>query len=380
MSDNVSRFHLFTAIVRDLTKEFEAAKLKQAEDDCLPQMIWKIDNNGDAYFLNKRFLNYVGLTEDQITRTNVFDSSVVHPEDCNSSKLAFASAKSSKTTFETKRRLLGTDGNYRWFLTRGSPIFNEDNEVKFWCGSCTDIDETERIQSELDTLPESIPQMLWKIDLKGDVMYSNTKFQTYIGISKNTKGANVFSPKIVHAEDLVKSKTAFEDAIRSESSFSVERRLKGVDGKYHWFNTRANPMFDEDGKLTHFYGTCMDIGEEKELEREMTILPESLSQMVWKSDVNGDVLYANSKFKNYIGAEEGKVLNVFSDKIVHKDDVKHSYTAFKKALKEKTSFEAKSRLLSAGGYYKRFTTRGVPLFDSQGEIKFFYGTCEDNDA
>jgi PAS domain-containing protein len=51
------------------------------------------------------------------------------------------------------------------------------------------------------------------------------------------------------------------------------------------------------------------------MEREMKILPEALPQMIWKCDLDGDVLYANQKFKNYVSAVEGQPLNVFSDKV-----------------------------------------------------------------
>jgi PAS domain-containing protein len=131
----------------------------------------------------------------------------------------------------------------------------------------------------------------------------------------------------------------------------------------------------EDGVLTCFYGTCMDNTEHYELEREMKILPESLPQMVWKIDMDGDVLYANQKFKNYVGDAEGQQHNVFSDKVssMHKDDHKHSLAVFKKAIKEKSGFETKRRLLSAGGYYKRFTSRGIPVLDGVVRSSAFMG-------
>jgi PAS domain S-box-containing protein len=164
-------------------------------------------------------------------------------------------------------------------------------------------------------LPEALPQMLWKIDLKGEVLYSNSKFQNYIGISKNTKGANVFSPKVVHADDLQKSLDAFRDAVKNRAPFAVERRLRGVDGKYKWFSTKGAPIIDEDNLLACYYGTCSDNTEYYEMEREMKILPEALPLMVWKADLDGDVIYANQKFKSYVGATEGQQLNVFSDKV-----------------------------------------------------------------
>jgi PAS domain S-box-containing protein len=142
----ISSFHLFTGIVRDLTEEVELEKLKQAEDDCLPQLIWKADADGVASSLNKRFLDYTGVTEDQIESTNVFDPKLIHPDDYSTCKMAFATGNADKEPFEAKHRLLGINGEYKWMVTRASPIFDEAGEITVWCGSCTDIDFSERIQ------------------------------------------------------------------------------------------------------------------------------------------------------------------------------------------------------------------------------------------
>jgi PAS domain S-box-containing protein len=129
-----------------LTEEFEVAKLKRAEDDCLPQLIWKADLKGNAFSLNKKFLEYTGIPEDEVETSNVMDPKIVHPEDLTAYKTAFAGGNSNKDSFEVKGRLLGKDGNYKWMLTRASPIIGDDGEITFWCGSCTDIDDMVRIQ------------------------------------------------------------------------------------------------------------------------------------------------------------------------------------------------------------------------------------------
>jgi PAS domain S-box-containing protein len=143
-------FHLFTAIVRDLTDEFETAKLKQAEDECLPQLVFKFHVNGDAISMNKKFREYTGITEEDVESSNVFDPSLNHPDDLSACKQAFAAANADKEMFEIKRRVLGSDGNYLWFLTRGSPILDEQTNEITYCGSDTDVDSTERIQVFFD--------------------------------------------------------------------------------------------------------------------------------------------------------------------------------------------------------------------------------------
>ena len=52
--------------------------MRQAEEDCLPQMIWKANSHGQAEGLNKRFMGYTGATEDLKHTVNLFAESVVH--------------------------------------------------------------------------------------------------------------------------------------------------------------------------------------------------------------------------------------------------------------------------------------------------------------
>lgn len=252
-----------------------------------------------------------------------------------------------------------------------------DHEITDRCGSCTDIDETEKLQYELAILPESLAQCLWKIDTKGEVLYSNSRFQEFLGVTKDQKGVNVFAASVIHPEDYPKSKAIFENAVKIKGPFETQRRLKSSKGIYNWFVTKGTPVFDMDGNLTCYYGTCTDINEQMEQQRELIALPESLPQMVWKISPRGDVLYANQRFKTYVGAKEGDALNVFSDKVVHKDDIKNSLTVFLQANKDKKQFETKRRLKGADGNYRKFTTRGVPVVNSEGAVTHWYGTCSE---
>lgn len=76
-------FHLFTGIVRDLTEEVAKERMRQAEEDCLPQMIWKSGPTGQAEALNKRFRNYTGVSEQDTKSVNLFQEGVIHDGNVN---------------------------------------------------------------------------------------------------------------------------------------------------------------------------------------------------------------------------------------------------------------------------------------------------------
>jgi PAS domain S-box-containing protein len=120
---NVDGFHLFTGIVRDLTEEVKKERMRQAEEDCLPQIIWKASVDGQVETVNKRFMAYTGVTEANKQTVNLFSKDAVHKADHAESLAQFKDGCKRKETFEVKRRIKSADGSYKWFLTRAVPIF-----------------------------------------------------------------------------------------------------------------------------------------------------------------------------------------------------------------------------------------------------------------
>jgi formate hydrogenlyase transcriptional activator len=62
--------------------------------------------------------------------------------------------------FETERRILGKDGNYRWFLVRYNPFRDEHGRLVRWYATGTDIEDRkvaeERLQNENVALREEV--------------------------------------------------------------------------------------------------------------------------------------------------------------------------------------------------------------------------------
>lgn len=107
-------FHLFTAIVRDLTDEVAKQKIKKAEEDCVPQLMWRISTTGNLLFANNKLRQYAGLTEDSdLSKVNVLNKPFVHPDDVAKSKKAFNDATLNMTPFDVKRRVRDVNGIFR---------------------------------------------------------------------------------------------------------------------------------------------------------------------------------------------------------------------------------------------------------------------------
>jgi PAS domain S-box-containing protein len=113
--------------------------------EAIPQQIWRTDKEGSIEYANGNLLEYLGLRE--LTGGAFFE--IFHPEDWLIVKGGWERARLDKTKFECKARVRGADGNYRWFLIRSNPQFDEDGGVQCWYGVHIDIEDQEQAQQEL---------------------------------------------------------------------------------------------------------------------------------------------------------------------------------------------------------------------------------------
>lgn len=105
--------------------------------DSVPQIIWLTDALGNTMYVNRRWAEYVGQERGQ---ANLLE--VTHPEDLARFKVIRKNSLERSLPFEVEHRLLGKDGMYRTFVTRGIPVHDNDGNLLEWVSTCTDIDDT----------------------------------------------------------------------------------------------------------------------------------------------------------------------------------------------------------------------------------------------
>jgi PAS domain-containing protein len=60
--------------------------------------------------------------------------------------------------------------------------------------------------------------------------------------------------------------------VKDGAVFDVEFRIRGAEGDYRWFKTRASPLCSAEGEVLKWFGTSTDIEDQKRIE---TLLRES---------------------------------------------------------------------------------------------------------
>ncbi len=136
-----------------------------------------------------------------------------------------------------------------------------------------DISESKKAQSALReseiqfrTMAENIPQLAWMADADGWIFWYNNRWFEYTGTTFDEMQGwgweKVHHPDFVEAvkgkyhEQIVRQQVAWEDLFP----------LRGADGEYRWFLSRAVPIRDRDGQITRWFGTNTDITLQREAE------------------------------------------------------------------------------------------------------------------
>jgi PAS domain S-box-containing protein len=137
--------------VEERTAELERSNAEISErerqlrllTETIPQQIWRTDGSGSVEYGNRDLLKYVGKNADEIAGDAFF--SIFHSEDGGVVKARWEQARMTGAQFESKARVRGANGSYRWFLVRGNPQFDEDGSVARWYGVHIDIEEQEEL-------------------------------------------------------------------------------------------------------------------------------------------------------------------------------------------------------------------------------------------
>src|ERR1700680_2301687 len=121
---------------------------RQAHDvDAIPALAWSARPDGSAEFLNRRWLDYTGLSAEEASDWGW--AAALHTEDRDRLMDFWRHLLDSGEAGEIEARLRRHDGDYRWFLLRVEPVRDNHGNIFKWYGANTDIEDRKRAEALL---------------------------------------------------------------------------------------------------------------------------------------------------------------------------------------------------------------------------------------
>jgi PAS domain S-box-containing protein len=113
--------------------------------DAAPVLIWITDSENRGVYFNKAWLTFRGRSAAEECRDGCV--SAIHPEERASAIEACHLATRNRQPFSLEFRLLRHDGEYRWVLVHGVPMFLTDGSFVGCIASGVDISERKRSET-----------------------------------------------------------------------------------------------------------------------------------------------------------------------------------------------------------------------------------------
>src|SRR6266481_1602410 len=235
--------------------------------DTIPTLAWSAGPDGSADFFNQRWLDYTGLSAKQALGSGWQDA--IHPDDLPRILETYREALNSVKPFEVEGRFRRSDGEYRWFLFRGSPLRDRSGKVAKWYGTNTDLEERKRAEDALRASEASLleAQRLtrtcsWRHEvLSGKVTISPEGSPMYgIETEDDTSSVDVYFRRM-HPKDRPEVEQAYAAALLRKTDFEADFRIVLPDGTIKNIRSNGHPILDERGGVVEFVGAQIDVTE-----------------------------------------------------------------------------------------------------------------------
>ena len=115
---------------------------------------------------------------------------------------------------------------------------------------------------------------LWTADAKGTLTYVDPRLLALLGFDPAWELPLSFWSDGIHPDDREATTRAWEAALGAGTELRIEYRLLRADGTYRWFESRARPLLDNEGRPTQWVGSTDDI--EKEVATRAALRAEQL--------------------------------------------------------------------------------------------------------
>jgi PAS domain S-box-containing protein len=269
---------LFVSVAAIGIAAFLALQVKQRENelkltiDTIPTLAWHARPDGKAEYLNKRWLDYTGLSLEQ---TLGWDWKVaVHPDDLAGSIDGWQALLTAGKPAEAEARLRRFDGEYRWFLFRVEPLRDDRGNIVKWYGTNTEIEGMKRAEDALRRSEAYLAEAQrlsrtgsfgWEV-ATGEIFWSEETYRIF-GYDRAIRPTIELLSQRVHPDDVDSVRQAVDRAGRAAQEMDIPHRLRMPDGSIRYVHLLAHATNTPDN--LEYVGALMDVTAARRAEEAL---------------------------------------------------------------------------------------------------------------
>jgi PAS domain S-box-containing protein len=415
-------------------------KDRQAQDirlvlHTIPTLAWSARPDGSAEFLNRRWLDYTGLSAEEASDWGW--TVAVHTEDRDRLMDFWRHLLDSDEAGEIEARLRRYDGEYRWFLIRAEPLRDNHGEVFKWYGANTDIDDRKRAEAllaaekrtlEMIANGACLADILERLCETIDAQASNIKSSVMlidadgmhlrpaagprlpkdwvqainplkIGPCVGSCGTAASQKQRVIVSDIATDPLwaeyrdlALSHGFRAAWSQPLLSKNQEILGTFCISYAEPRTPNETDLRLIEGAGHIAVIAIEGERSQEalrsafeeirnsearLRKIIDTIPTLAWCSLPDGTGIFWNRRWHEYTGLSLEVARGWGWQDAIHPEDLKEITDKWRGFLASGQAGEVEGRLRRFDGVYRWFLFRAEPLRDESGNIVNWYGTDTD---
>ena len=357
--------------------------------DSIPALIHTSRPDGFLDYFNKPWLEYLGVTLDQMAGWNW--TAYIHPEDVDGIVARWRASLATGEIFEYEARVRRANGEYRWMYHRKVPLRDADGNIFKWYGSSLDIDKRKTTEEQLrrntDALRRSEFYLAegqrlghmgsWAFDRDGFYYWSPELFRMH-GLDPAGKPPNLQEYlELVHRHDREHMAELINGILASDSSFDTIKRIVRPNGELRYIRCVGVP-FVENQSVKKYVGSAIDVTEHElltqELRRREAYLAEAqrlshTGSFGWTVST-GELFWSDETFRIFEYDRSVKPTLDSLGQRVHPDDRADVKEVINRASAGAAEFEHAYRLLMPDGRVKHVHALAHISQDASGNREF----------
>jgi len=238
---------------------------------------WTWDVQADLVHADRNLASMLGIPEYAVGGgpMEAFFN-VVHRDDVAMVRANVAHAVATGEPCHEYFRICEAGGAIRHMEARGTVVTDASGKALRMSGAVLDVtrqkqaDEALR-SSELTfrTLADNIPQLAWMAGVDGGIFWYNDRWFSYTGTTLEEMQGWGWT-RVHHPDHVERVVALYRERIVDEQRIWEDTfPLRGADGNYRWFLSRAVPIRDEHGAVVRWLGTSTDITLQREAEQAL---------------------------------------------------------------------------------------------------------------
>ena len=284
--------------------------------------IWDWNILTGDLFISPRWKHLLGYQDSELSNRIETWESLLHPEDKEIvEQAAQAYLAENSPNYAVEFRLRCKDGSYRWVLSRGQVLRDQNSTPIRMAGSNTDITRSKETEAALNyeqqvlrSLIESTPDLIFFKDRAGIYRLCNEAYQSFVGRTlEDIIGKGDFdifpreTARLFYQQDL--------EIFEHKKSLRIEEWISLKDRELQFVETVKTPVLDGQGQLRGVIGISRDITDRHQKEEslkkqsERDSLLSSIARDLIEKDLEVAIHLILEKISHFIDCDRSYIID-----------------------------------------------------------------------